>query len=485
MKLPKSFAIGFSESGFQFEMGFPGLEDPNSDWWQWVHDGDNIASGLVSGDLPEQGPAYLALYREDHDMAVRLGADIIRIGVEWSRVMPKPTKSVSVDVERDDSGVISSVHVDEKSLRELRELSNKRALEKYREIAKDWTGRGKRLIINLNHFTLPIWIHNPLEVRKYGINATAKGWLDENTVVEFVKFVALIASELGEYVDSWSTLNEPNVVALMGYMNPHAGFPPGLVSSELAFTALRNQAVAHARAYDVLKEHTGKPVGVIVSFVWVEPLNPEKELDVISAKNLSEIYNYMFVDSVVNGTSLLVSSGSLKRRVDWIGVNYYTRIVVESRGTFGSWRQVGGYGYLCTPGGFSRANRPCSDFGWEAYPEGLGNVLSELYNRYRIPLLVTENGIADSWDKFRAYYIISHLASVQRALSKGVDIRGYLHWSLIDNYEWARGYQMKFGLAGVDLSTKKRYLRPSAIVFKEIAREKEIPEELLPQQFYS
>lgn len=478
MKLPKSFLMGFSESGFQFEMGLPGLEDPNSDWWQWVHDSDNVASGIVSGDLPEHGPAYLALYREDHNLAERLGADVIRIGVEWSRILPKPTKSVSIDVERDDSGLISRVHVNERVLRELRELSNRAMIEKYKELVKDWVSRGKKLIVNLNHFTLPLWIHNPVEVRRQGLCAQAKGWLDESTVVEFAKFAILVATELGEYVDLWSTLNEPNVVAIMGYMNPYAGFPPGIVSSELAFTALKNQAVAHARAYDVLKEYTGKPVGVIVNFAWIEPYNPESEHDATAARNISEVYNYMFLDTVTRGVSLLAASESLRNRVDWIGVNYYTRMVVEARGGFGNWKQVNGYGYLCPPGGFSRAERPCSDFGWEVYPEGLEHILEEVYGRYSIQLLVTENGIADSWDRYRSYYIIAHVASISRALSKGVDVRGYMHWSLIDNYEWARGYQMKFGLVRVDLSSKKRYLRPSALVFREIAREKEVPEEL-------
>lgn len=103
MKIPRDFLLGFSESGFQFEMGYPGHEDPYTDWWQWVHSPDNIAGGIVSGDLPENGPAYLALYKVDHDIAESLGANTLRLGVEWSRLFPESTRDVKVSVERDET----------------------------------------------------------------------------------------------------------------------------------------------------------------------------------------------------------------------------------------------------------------------------------------------------------------------------------------------------------------------------------------------
>jgi len=106
MLIPKGFLLGFSESGFQFEMGLPGSEDPNSDWWVWVHDHENMLSGVVSGDLPENGPGYWNLYKVDHDLAFKLGMNCARIGVEWSRVFPKPTRDIRVDVDRDEDGNI-------------------------------------------------------------------------------------------------------------------------------------------------------------------------------------------------------------------------------------------------------------------------------------------------------------------------------------------------------------------------------------------
>ncbi len=480
MKFPPDFLLGFSESGFQFEMGFPDQTDPNTDWWIWVHDPDNIASGIVSGHLPEEGPGYLTLYKIDHEIAERLGANTLRLGVEWSRIFPKSTKQVPVAVERDEEGVITRVEMNENTLNLLRELANKKAIETYRYLLKDWVSRGKKLILNLNHFTLPSWLHNPVELRLRGVTSAPSGWLSEDSIIEFAKYAYLVAREFSDLVDMWSTLNEPNVVATAGYLNVKSGFPPGLASMEYTMVALRNQIIAHARAYDTLKEVTKKPVGVIHNFMCFEPLNPENSDDVSAAFNASLLYNHLFIDSVTQGSSMLVSSDSLRNRLDWIGVNYYTRMVVTSdKKLMTGWRYVPGYGFLCTPDELSKAGKPCSDFGWETYPEGLEKVLLEVYERYKLPIIVTENGIADSADKYRSSYILTHLLSVLRALEKGIDVRGYLHWALIDNYEWAMGFNMRFGLVKVAFSTKKRYLRPSALFFKEIATRHEIPEDIL------
>ncbi len=168
----------------------------------------------------------------------------------------------------------------------------------------------------------------------------------------------------------------------------------------------------------------------------------------------------------------------MKGRVDWLGVNYYSRIAFD---------RVNGHVVPPLPGygfsggvrkGYAKSGRPCSDFGWEIYPEGLEKLLRELNERYGLPMMITENGMADEADRYRSYYLVSHLRAIHSAIEAGADIRGYLHWSLTDNYEWAKGFQMKFGLLKVDWESKRRYIRPSALVFKEIATQKAIPEEL-------
>jgi beta-galactosidase len=116
--------------------------------------------------------------------------------------------------------------------------------------------------------------------------------------------------------------------------------------------------------------------------------------------------------------------------------------------------------------------------GWEVYPEGLSKVLEEVWSKYRKPLIVTENGIADSRDVYRPKFLISHISHTVQALKEGVDVKGYLHWALTDNLEWAQGYSMKFGLVKVDYETKRRLLRPSALLFKEIAESRDIPDDM-------
>ena len=479
--------FGFSMSSFQFEMGTPGSEDPYSDWWFWCRDVENIMAGLVSGDLPEHGPGYWDLYRGDHDLAVKLGMNVIRFCTEWSRIFPKPTYNVKVDVDRDEDGGIVSVHIEEKHLRRLDEIANKNAIERYREILADWKGRGKKVILNLNHFTLPIWVHDPLKLRKDPANPhIPRGWLGDDTVIEFAKYAAYVAWRLGDLVDYWSTMNEPTAVYVNGFINVKSGFPPGILSVEYSLKAMYNLIQAHARAYDAIKYYSKKPVGIIYVFTWVDPLRGDEDKEAVEEAMYEA--NYMFMDAIVEGTSSLRRTGTslsisidradLKGKIDWLGLNYYTRAVVTRDEKLG-YKFIPGYGNLCQPRGISKAGRPVSDIGWEVYPEGLYNIVKAVYERYRLPIVISENGVADEKDCLRPRYLISHLTMLHKALREGVDVKGYLIWSLIDNYEWARGFSMRFGLAYVDYNTKKRYLRPSALVFREIAKNKEIPEESL------
>ena len=475
MKFGKDFRFGFSTVGVQHEMGLPGSEFV-SDWVVWLHDQENIAAGIVSGDRPEDGPAYWHLYKEDHEKAVSIGMDAAWITIEWARIFPKPTFEVEVPVEKRDGGIVS-VNVDREHVERLRRLANLDALKHYRKILEDWRSRGGMVIANLFHWSLPTWLHDPIRVRKLGPDRAPAGWVDERTVVEFAKFAAYVAWKLGDLPDMWSTMNEPNVVYTQGYVNVRSGFPPGYLSIEASMKAAKHLIEAHARAYDVLKRLTGKPVGLIYATAEIEPLKPE-DREVAEAAYTQ--HNFAFIDAVHSGSSPLVGGErkDLARHVDWIGINYYSRLVVEKAKTLTGWRVVPGYGFACEPRGTSRAGRPCSDFGWEIYPEGLYSVLKRFWERYRLPMMVTENGIADAEDRLRPRYVVQHIAQVHKAVSEGIDVRGYLHWALTDNYEWAQGFRMRFGLVYVDYGSKKRFLRPSALVFREIARGKEIPEEL-------
>ena len=498
MGFPQKFLWGTSNSGFQFEMGdSAGLNvDSGSDWYLWVHDKTNIEKGVVSGDLPENGVDYWNLYKKDHNIAHRLGLNAYRIGIEWSRIFPKSTAAIKVKFEKAADGSFAKIEVDDAALKRLDEVADKVAVNHYRAMIEDLRNKGIKVFVCLNHFTLPLWIHNPITVRDTKLRQGPKGWADKQIIVEFTKYSAYVAWKLGDVVDEWATFNEPMVMPETGYLIPQSGFPPGLnnflVSRKVAF----NLAVAHARAYDVIKKAdtvkadedsaSAADVGVIHNVIPAMPFRAENEADVKAADFLNRMHNHYFPQSACSGwvdrnLNGLLGKGEikdyLKDRLDWLGVNYYTRAVVKGKKSllariFAGMQAVPGmaenYGFLCKPNSTSADGRPVTDSGWEIYPEGLLEALKAMH-RYGRPLYVTENGLADVKDTLRPQFLIDHLKILEKAINEEkINVKGYFHWALTDNYEWAKGFSMKFGLCEVELKTKKRKERKSAMAYKNI-----------------
>ncbi|MGB9713341.1 MAG: beta-galactosidase BgaS [Candidatus Bathyarchaeales archaeon] len=495
---PKSFLWGVSESGFQFEMGdVAGRNvDANTDWYVWVHDAENVRNGIVSGDMPENGVAYWNLYAKDHDAARKLGLNAYRIGVEWSRIFPKSTATVKVDVERASDGNISKIEIDAKALEELENLADREALNHYRAIVEDLRAKDFKVFVCLNHFTLPLWLHNPLTVRATKLRKGPKGWLEETAIIEFTKYAAYMASRLGDVVDNWATFNEPMAVCEAGYMISQSGFPPGVNNFGTAKRAAKNMAVAHARAYDAVKvfdtvkadEDSPSPahVGLIHNVIPTMPLDEGERLDVEAAKFMDNLHNQFFPKAVVDGwldenvngvKEKNEIKGYLENRLEWLGVNYYTRFVIKGKrnllaklfaGIPAVPEIVPNYGFGCQPNSQSASGNPTSDLGWEIHPEGMLNSLKSM-TKFAKPLYITENGVADAKDALRPKFIEDHVKVLEKALSEEkIDVRGYFHWALTDNYEWAKGFKMKFGLFAVNLETKKRKMRESAKTYKRI-----------------
>jgi beta-galactosidase len=495
------FLWGVSASGFQFEMGdLAGRSvDANTDWFVWVYDAENIRRGLVSGDLPENGVDYWSLYNKDHEAARKLGLNAYRIGVEWSRVFPKSTSAVEVGVERASDGNISKIEVESKALEMLEEMADKEALNHYRAVIADLRERDFKVFVCLNHFTLPLWIHNPLVVRATKLRKGPKGWLDEAAIIEFAKYAAFMAWSLGEMVDSWAVFNEPMAVCEAGYMIPESGFPPGVSSFKAVMKAAENMVVAYARAYDVIKkvdtvkadDDSPSPayVGLIHNVIPAQPLNGMERLHAEAAKFMENLHNQFFPQAVAEGWLDENLNGIreksevknyLGHRLDWLGVNYYTRFVIRGKRNLLARLFAGipavpeimpNYGFGCQPKSVSADGNPTSDLGWEIYPQGLLEALKAMA-KYGKPLYVTENGIADAEDKLRPKFIEDHVKVLEKALNEEkIDVKGYFHWALTDNYEWANGFKMKFGLFAVDLQTKKRVMRKSAKTYKQIIEE--------------
>jgi len=498
MNFPENFLWGVSISGFQFEMGNPSGRnvDPNTDWYIWVRDPANVRRGIVSGDLPENGVDYWTLYAKDHEIAEEMGLNAFRIGIEWSRIFPESTSAIEVGVERASDGNISAIEVDDLAIERLGDAADKDALNHYRDVIEDLRARNFKVLVCLNHFTLPVWVHNPITVRDTKLRKGPRGWIDESTIIEFTKYAAYLAWELGDVVDMWATFNEPMVVSEAGYTMPQSGFPPGLTNFAASKKASIHMIIAHARAYDAIKRmDTDKAdedspasaeVGLIHNVIPTRPLEVERKPDVEAADLIDRLHNHFFIQSISEGWLDEDFDGTRERdeeksylggRLDWLGVNYYTRSVVKGRRSILAKIFAGipvipemakNYGFVCQPENTSAEGRPTSDFGWEVYPEGMLEAL-KLMEKYKKPMYITENGIADKRDRLRPAFIIDHLKVLDRALNKEkIDVKGYLHWSLTDNYEWAKGFTMKFGLYMVDLETKKRKPRESAETYKKV-----------------
>jgi len=503
---PEGFDWGTATAGFQTEMGAtPADNDANSDWWVWVHDSDNIAGGIVSGDLPENGPGSYSRYTDDIDIARRkLRSTTMRIGFEWSRIFPASTSGVNI------SGGITLA-----ALQQLDALADQSAVSHYRDVLKAIRAQDMVPLVTLVHFTLPLWAHDPIATRNAlaGIDPGAPlptgfgaaGWLDASLVDELEKYAAYVGWKFGDLVDRWVPLNEPVVVATSGYMNipgVYGGnFPPGAFTYVGLMTALTNQFDGQAAAYDALKAADAvdadgdggtASVGLVHNMVAFQPRTPA-ENDVRGAAHAEYLFNRLYLNTVVSGLADPNADGisdpsefraDLVGKADFIGVNYYMRgktMGLDSALTpllpLFDFLPITEYR---TPENPTAGPCPstCTDFGWEVYPAGLRQVLQTV-GSFSLPVYITENGLADADDTLRRPYLVRHLQVLEQAITDGVaDVRGYYHWSLMDNFEWVAGYYPRFGLFRYDPTTLDRIARPSARAFRKIAKKNAIPRSL-------
>ncbi len=226
----KEFFWGVSQSAFQFEMGdiFHRNIDTRSDWWTWVRDPINLKTGLVSGDLPEEGINNYELYPLDHSLAKGLGLNAYSLSVEWSRIFPCPTYGgVEVEYETDGNGLIKAIKITKDHLEELDRIANRKEVEHYREVLLNLKKLGGfKVFLTLIHYSLPVWLHDPVESRERNLENENNGWVNQRAVLELAKFAAYMAYRFGDLIDMWATFNEPAVMVELGYLAPYSGFPP-------------------------------------------------------------------------------------------------------------------------------------------------------------------------------------------------------------------------------------------------------------------
>ena len=505
LRFPRGFAWGVATAGFQSEMGRGRDLDRGSDWWAWTHDPANIADGRTSGDQPENGPGFWRRGASDVALARGLGATTFRLSIEWSRIFPRST-----------AGVRTGAVVGAGALRRLDRLADPRALAHYRALLARIRAAGMTPLVTLQHFTLPRWLHDPIAVRDRlnGIDPNAAlpklargGWLDPASVTEFRKYAAYLGWKLGGLVDDWTPINEPMVEATYGYVNipgAFAGyFPPGAFSYTAAITAVQNLARANAAAYDALKrwdrvnaggDRARARVGVVQNMIAFTPADPGSAVDIAATRHADYLFNRLFLDAAVKGIYDVNANGvmdagerhpALAHKADFVGVNYYFRGRVTGLGASLTPR-IGVLDFLPQTSYRSALapNAPacpttCSEFGSEIYPDGFAAVLRTAAS-YGLPLIVTENGIADAGDTLRPRYLVQHLRVLQHAIAQGIDVRGYVAWSLTDNLEWVAGYAPKFGLYSFDPRTLARRPRAASVaVFRAVARADGIPASLV------
>ncbi len=363
---------------------------------------------------------------EQADLALldAIGSNAYRFSVEWSRVEPARGRWSAPEVER------------------------------YVGIAAGLRERGIEPVVTLHHFTSPAWLS------REGLD-----WTHEAFLEEFVRFATGIVEALAGHVRVWITLNEPNVQVAGGFI---AGLtPPGRHGFVAAHRALANMLRAHARLFGII--HSMSPaaqVGIALNTLCFAPDRERSRMDRWATGVADRLYNDAVIEAFRTGVLAFrvlpftqVTGLPLRGRLDFLGVNYYTRAFV----TLSPFRRAR-HRYFWD----DRAGNGLSEMGWETYPQGLTDVLRRV-SSLGVPLLVTENGTAESTDERKISYLRGHVAEVARCRARGIDVRGYFWWSLLDNFEWLVGLGPRFGLYHVDFDTLERRPTRAAAEFARLA----------------
>lgn len=434
LEFPKGFIWGTSTAGHQVEG-----HNAASDWWAFEHEG-KINDGTVSGRSTD----YWNRFQEDHALMKELGLQSFRLGIEWAKIEPQEGKF--------DRG----------------------ALERYKDILESLKSNGISICLTMYHWVLPLWF------------ATGGGWTRKDAVDKFMRYCEFVVPEIAGYPLLWVTLNEPLVPSLGGYLAGY--FPPEKKSLRLYAKVTGTLLEAHARSARLIHEAappapgaTRAAVSSATAYQWIEPFGSGG-----FAGFLEQTATRFFRFGSFEGWDKSVATGRAKwpfgnneevadlfGSYDYAGVNYYTR---QSLKFDASKLDRAFMDIEAAPEGIET-----TEMGWQIYPPGFHKILMQVWNTFRKPIYITENGIADAADSKRPTYLLEHLAQTHRAIADGADIRGYYQWSFIDNFEWREGFEKKFGLVACDHTDPALTRRPrkSAHMFSEIIRENAITEEIV------
>jgi beta-glucosidase len=445
---PAGFQWGVATSSYQIE-GSP-LEDGAcpSIWHEFAHKRGRIRDGST-GDVASD---HYHRWAEDIQIMKGLGLGAYRFSIAWPRIFPAPGSL------------------------------NQKGIDFYSRIVDGLLSAGITPYATLFHWDEPSWLER------------AGGFVERSSIDRFLEYGAAVMERLGDRVKNWITLNEPSLFSFFGYGTGE--FAPGRKRDLRAvYHVAHHLLLAHARMVEAFPSlvKNGR-IGIAHHFVWVSAKNPPGPRDAEAAAFMDDAANRFFMDPLFFGRYPQRVVSRLRRflpksfekdlsemagkRGDFFGLNYYTR---------NEYRYA-----LLQPYMHAREvidpRLPRSAM-WEIYPAGMGKSLIRLRDEYgNPPCFITENGFPlveragrdPLDDRERIDYLSSHLAEVGKAIADGVDCRGYFHWTLMDNWEWGKGFEMRFGLVRTDFANQKRTWKASASWYRELAHANALEVESLP-----
>ncbi|MFT3700376.1 MAG: family 1 glycosylhydrolase [Kofleriaceae bacterium] len=458
-----SFRFGVASAATQIED-----MNPNTDWYTYTL--PTAQGGLGRGtDFIDQAVDGYTMAMEDVDLVASLGVDSYRFSIEWGRIEPQ------------------------------RNVIDEAAIAHYRAVLEALVAKGIRPLVTIHHYSNPNWVFDLHDVGcTSGVTDTNLcgfgGAGADQITQEMADHAALLAQRFGDLVDEWGTVNEPFTYIFAGYGVGY--FPPGINALgdvvKGMVPPLRNYLAAHAAMYKAIKANDtidadGDGIAAAVGFSMAvadwEPSRsnaPSTNPDDIAARDkLVYLFNYLWTDAAVTGgfdTDLDGVADEMHPEwagtLDWLGLQYYFRAGVSAdRGIILGLAP-------CTSGLNNGACLPAPDptycaprMGYEAWPDGIRTVIHGFADRYKdLPLVVTESGIASNVGRRHAEEVVRVLEAIEQTRKEGIDIRGYYHWSLTDNFEWAEGFGPHFGLYSVDDSTYARTPTEGATVLGDISK---------------
>lgn len=419
LKFPKDFLWGSATSAYQVEGGII------NEWSEWekknaprlAEEAKTYWKDWQIKKFPEildcenyisgRTAEHYSRYKEDFDLIESGGHNAHRLSLEWSRIEPQ-------------DGIF-----DEKEI------------EHYRQVLEDLKRRNIKIFLTIWHWTNPLWV------------AEQGGWENKKTINDFVKYSERLATDFKDLVDFWQPLNEPGTYIGMSYVQ--GAFPPQVRSFWRANKTFKNLMEAYRQAYKTIKRiKPSAQVGMSHYAVYNIPYK-NKFFNRIFIKLIDYFRNWRFLDSIDETN-------------DFIGIQYYHTDNLDINLfdiKFGSshWGPI----KLKNP------NEYVSDMNWDIFPEGIYHLIKRAA-KYKKPIYITENGLADKFDEKREKFIQDHLFWINKAIQEGVDVRGYFYWSLLDNFEWDKGFWPRFGLIEIDYKTLERKPRKSYYAYRDIIK---------------